>query len=49
MDPDKLISLVYENRCLWDMGEKNYHNRDISRQKWEKVAKVLKTSSKYNF
>jgi len=49
MDLDKLISLVYENRCLWDMSEKNYHNRDISRQKWEKVATELNTSSKYNF
>lgn len=49
MDYDKLISLVYENRCLWDMRDKNYHNRDISRQKWEKVATELNTSSKYNF
>ena len=49
MDNDKLISLVYENRSLWDMRDKNYHNRDISRQKWEKIATELNTSSKYNF
>jgi hypothetical protein len=29
MDWDKFISLVYENKCLWDVREKNYHNRDI--------------------
>ncbi|XP_064100404.1 transcription factor Adf-1-like [Macrobrachium nipponense] len=45
MDNDKLISLVYENRCLWDMRDKNYHNRDISLQKWEKIATELNTSS----
>jgi hypothetical protein len=29
MASDKLISLVYENRCLWDVREKNYLKRDI--------------------
>ena len=41
MDNDKLISLVYENRCLWDMSDKNYHNRYISRL----VPKILKSLS----
>lgn len=49
MDKDKLISLVYENVCLWDMSDKNYHNRDICQQKWEKVATELNTTSKYDF
>jgi hypothetical protein len=28
MDNDKLVTLVFENRCLWDMKDKNYHNRE---------------------
>ncbi|KAJ8977834.1 hypothetical protein NQ317_011918 [Molorchus minor] len=41
MDSEKLISLVYENRCLWDMKNKQYHNRDISRKTWEKISKEM--------
>ncbi len=48
MDIDTLISLVPENRYLWYIGEKHYHNRDISRQKWEEVATQLNISCKYN-
>lgn len=48
MDRDKLISLVYDNRCLWDMRNKRCRNRDISRQKWEEVATELNITSKYN-
>lgn len=46
MDIDKLISLVFENRCLWDLKDKNYHNRDVARRNWEKVAAELNTSCK---
>lgn len=46
MDVEKLISLVFENRCLWDMQQKNYHNRDISRQKWEKIAGEMESNGK---
>ncbi|XP_050296731.1 uncharacterized protein LOC126750512 isoform X2 [Anthonomus grandis grandis] len=44
MDVDKLISLVLENKSLWDMKDKSYHNRDQSRQKWEKIAQEMNTS-----
>jgi hypothetical protein len=33
MDNDKLVTLVSEDRCLWDMKVKNDHNRDLSRKK----------------
>ncbi|KAG8231852.1 hypothetical protein J437_LFUL008623 [Ladona fulva] len=45
MDTEKLISIVFENKCLWDMKEKHYHNRDICRQKWNEIAQELNTSS----
>lgn len=41
MDVEKLISLVFDNKCLWDMQEKNYHNRDLSRQKWDIIAEEM--------
>jgi hypothetical protein len=31
MDNDKLVTLVFENRCLWDMKDKNY-NRECTRR-----------------
>ncbi|XP_072389548.1 uncharacterized protein [Diabrotica undecimpunctata] len=46
MDIKKLIACVQENKCLWNMREKHYHNRDVCRQSWEKVASQLDTSSK---
>ncbi|XP_072400457.1 uncharacterized protein [Diabrotica undecimpunctata] len=45
MDIEKLIACVQENKCLWNMREKHYHNRDVCRQSWEKVASQLDTSS----
>jgi hypothetical protein len=40
MDNDKLVTLVFENWCLWDM-DKNDHNRDLSRKKWDKISKEM--------
>ncbi|KAG8265412.1 hypothetical protein J6590_095299 [Homalodisca vitripennis] len=40
MDIDELIGLVYENRCLWDMRDRNYHNRDLARKNRDKAAIV---------
>ena len=47
MDSEKLITLVYEHRCLWDMKDKNYHNRDLSRKKWEEISKTMDVNGKY--
>jgi len=32
IDTEKLISLVYERKPLWDIQSKNYHNRDVARK-----------------
>jgi hypothetical protein len=40
MDNDKLVTSVFENRCLWDIKDKNY-NRDLSRKKWDKINKEM--------
>nr|CAI5817616.1 unnamed protein product [Callosobruchus analis] len=45
MNVDKLITCVQENRCLWDMMDKSYHNREMCRRGWETVAAELNTSS----
>lgn len=49
MDIEKLIACVQENKCLWNMRDKHYHNRDVCRQSWEKVASQLDTSSKQSY
>jgi hypothetical protein len=41
MENDKLVTLVFENRCLWDMKNKNCHNRDLSHKKWNKISKEI--------
>ncbi|KAF7284367.1 hypothetical protein GWI33_022155 [Rhynchophorus ferrugineus] len=44
MDNKKLIRLVAENTCLWNMHHSNYHNRDEARQKWEHIAQQMNVS-----
>nr|CAI5841776.1 unnamed protein product [Callosobruchus analis] len=44
MNVDKLITCVQDNRCLWDMRDKSYHNREMCRRGWETVAAELNTS-----
>jgi len=46
VDTEKLISLVYEHKPLWDVQSKNYHNRDAARKRWLELAEELKSTSK---
>ena len=46
VDTEKLISLVYEQKALWDVQCKNYHNRDVARKLWLEIAEELKSTSK---
>jgi hypothetical protein len=46
VDIEKLISLVYERKPLWDVQCKNYHNRDVARKLWLEIAVELKSTSK---
>jgi hypothetical protein len=39
MDCDTLISLVQE-RSLWDVQDKQYHDRDVARKLWAEIAIV---------
>lgn len=47
MDVEKLISLVFEGRSLWDMKDKNYHHRDYSLTRWKKIAEEMVVTGKY--
>ena len=38
VDTEKLNSLVYERKALWDVQCKNYHNRDVARKVWLEIA-----------
>jgi len=49
VDTEKLISLVYECKPLWDVQSKNYHKRDVARKLWLEIAEELKSTRKYNF
>ena len=46
VDTDKLISLVYERKPLWNVQSKNYHNRDVAKKLWLEIAEELKSTSK---
>jgi hypothetical protein len=46
VDSEKLISLVYERKPLWDLQCKNYHNKDVARKLWLEIAVELKSTSK---
>jgi len=35
---EKLISLVYERKPLWDVQGKIYHKRDVARKLWLEIA-----------
>lgn len=41
MDVEKLISTVFRNKCLWDMKNKKYHNRNNYWQNWGKNAQKM--------
>jgi hypothetical protein len=36
MDSEKLISLVFSEKALWDQKIKTYHIRKVSRKLWQK-------------
>jgi hypothetical protein len=40
MDCETLISLVQERRSLWDVQDKQYHDRDVARKLWAEIAIV---------
>jgi len=46
VDTEKLISLVYERKPMWDVQSKNYHNRDVARKICLEMAEDLKSTSK---
>lgn len=48
MDVEKLITLIYEKKPLWDMADKSYHMRDIQRKLWQEVAVEINTKGKLN-
>ncbi|XP_075223729.1 uncharacterized protein LOC142325622 [Lycorma delicatula] len=45
MDNERLIELVYERNELWDVGNRNYHNRDFSRKLWNEIANAMDCTS----
>jgi len=46
VDTEKMISLVYERKALWDVQCKNYHNRNVARKLSLEIAEELKSTSK---
>jgi hypothetical protein len=46
VDTEKLISLLYERKPMWDVQCKNYHNRDVARNLWMEIAEELKSTNK---
>jgi hypothetical protein len=38
VDLEKLMSLVSEQKPLWDTKDKLYHNRGIAKKLWNEVA-----------
>jgi len=46
VDTEKLISLVYDRKPLWDVQKNNCHNSDVARKLWLEIAEELKTTSK---
>jgi hypothetical protein len=47
VDTEKLISLVYERKQLWDVQRKHYQNRDVARKPWLEIAEEFKNTSKF--
>nr|CAI5827336.1 unnamed protein product [Callosobruchus analis] len=45
VETEKLISLVYDRKPLWDVASKSYHNRDVARKLWQEIAEELKSAS----
>jgi len=45
VDTEKLVSLVYERKALWDVQSKNYHNSDAARKRWLEIAEELESIS----
>nr|CAI5868126.1 unnamed protein product [Callosobruchus analis] len=45
VETEKLISLVYDRKPLWDVASKSYHNRDVARKLWQEIAEELKSPS----
>jgi len=37
VDTEKLISVVYERKPLWDVQSKNFHNREVARKLWLEI------------
>ena len=48
VDTEKLISLVYERKPLWDVQSKNYHNRDVARKLWLEIGFTQSLLSYFN-
>jgi hypothetical protein len=46
VDLEKLISLVSENKPLWDTKDKLYHNREIAIKLWNEVATYMGSECK---
>jgi hypothetical protein len=46
VDSEKLISLVYERKPLWDVQCKNYQNREVIRKLRLETAEELQSTSK---
>ncbi|CAH1973538.1 unnamed protein product [Acanthoscelides obtectus] len=42
MDTERLIMLVHEQECLWNLNSENYHSRDLQRKAWKEIASEMK-------
>lgn len=47
MDCVKLIEEIRERTAIWDQKDKQYHNRDVSNEKWLEVSDIMGQPSKY--
>nr|CAI5840129.1 unnamed protein product [Callosobruchus analis] len=45
VETEKLISLVYDRKPLWDVASKSYHNRDVARKLWQEIEEESKSPS----
>lgn len=41
IDTELLISLIEQNRCIWDTSHEEYKNRDLKQKAFEHVASVV--------
>jgi hypothetical protein len=46
MDVEKLINRVFEERSLWELKSKHYHNQNSGRILWAQTGNDLNVSSK---